>query len=212
MKTDMNCVVQSKYDLNWVLKQLREVWTKNFKTSPAEEDDVEMTGDGEDLGEPSPDEDEFEKQMCLSNKSDKTAVRVSPSQAQVDQLEGWLLEKPISYISNDNFSQEGIFDYWNGKLSGHAHVKRTYPGVVRMWRQFHGCPGSGVGIERVFTAAGKQHDDLKKNTMDETLEIALKAGMNTKLPVGRRLVGDRVKRRWLSYGVSQWLESGLFDL
>jgi hypothetical protein len=37
-------------------------------------------------------------------------------------------------------------------------------------------------IERVFTAAGKQHDDLKKRTMDKTLEITLKTGMNTKLP------------------------------
>ena len=47
------------------------------------------------------DEDDFEKQMCLANKSDQTAtVRPSPSQAQVDQLEGWLLEKPIPYISN----------------------------------------------------------------------------------------------------------------
>ena len=25
-------------------------------------------------------------------------------------------------------------------------------------------------------------------------------------------VGDRVQRRWLSYGLIQWLESGLFDL
>jgi hypothetical protein len=52
-----------------------------------------------------------------------------------------------------------------------------------MWRQFHGCPGSGGGIERVFTGAGKQHDDaLKKSTMDKTLESTLKAAMNTKLP------------------------------
>ena len=158
------------------------MWTKDFKSSPAEEDDVEMTGDGEGLGEPSPDEDDFEKQMRLANESDKTAVRASPSQAQVDQLEGWLLEKPIPYISNDNFRQEDIFDYWNDHLSGHAHVKRTYPDVVRMWRQFHGFPGSGGGIERVFTAAGKQHDALKKSTMDKTLESTLKAGMNTKLP------------------------------
>jgi hypothetical protein len=50
-----------------------------------------------------------------------------------------------------------------------------------MWRQVHGCPGSGGGIERVFTGTGKQHDDLKKSTMDKTLEITLKAGMNTKL-------------------------------
>ncbi len=84
-----------KYDLNWGLQQVREVWNKNFKTFPAEENDVEMTGDGEGLGEPSPDEDDFEKQMHLTNESDKTAVRTSPSQEQVDQLEGWFLEKPI---------------------------------------------------------------------------------------------------------------------
>ncbi len=76
-----------KYNLNWGLQQLREVWTKNFKTCPAEEDDVEMTGDGKGSGEPSRNEDDFEKtQMRLANESDKTAVRASPSQAQVDKL------------------------------------------------------------------------------------------------------------------------------
>jgi hypothetical protein len=136
-----------KYDLHWGFQQLREVWTKNFKTSPSEEDDVEMTGDGEDLGDPTPNEDDVEKQMRLANESDKTAVRVSPSQTRVDQFEGWLLEKPSPYISNDNFRQEDIFDYCNDHLSGNTHVKRTYPDVVRMWRQFHGYPGSGGGIE-----------------------------------------------------------------
>ncbi len=96
MKTDMKCVVQSKVRSELGLQQLREVWTKDFKTSPAEEDDVEMTGDGEGLGEPSPDEDDFEKQMRLANESDKTAVRASPSQTQVDQLEEWLFGKTNS--------------------------------------------------------------------------------------------------------------------
>ena len=41
-----------------------------------------MTGDGEGSGEPSRDEDDFEKQMRLANESDKAAVRASPSQAQ----------------------------------------------------------------------------------------------------------------------------------
>jgi hypothetical protein len=59
-------------------------------------------------------------------------------------------------------------------------TKRT--DVVRMWRQFHGCPASGGGIERVFFSAGKQHDVLKKRTMDKTLENTLKASINTKLP------------------------------
>jgi hypothetical protein len=51
-----------------------------------------------------------------------------------------------------------------------------------MWRQFHGCPGSGGGIERVFTVSGKQHDDLKKSTMDKTVENTLTTDMNTKFP------------------------------
>ena len=77
-----------RYNLNWGLYQLREVWTKNFKSFVSEEDDVEMTGDGEDSVESSRDEDNFEKQMHLANESDKTEVRVKPSQTQVDQLEG----------------------------------------------------------------------------------------------------------------------------
>ena len=61
-----------KYNLTWGLQQLREVWTKDFKSSPDEEDDVqeddvEMTGEGS--GEESRvDEDPFEKQMRLTNE------------------------------------------------------------------------------------------------------------------------------------------------
>ena len=44
----------------------------------------------------------------------------------LDQLEEWMKEKPIPYISNDKFSQEGIFDYWAVRLPGHAHVNQTY--------------------------------------------------------------------------------------
>jgi hypothetical protein len=54
-----------------------------------------------------------------------------------------------------------------------------------MWRQFNGCPVSGAGIEarwRVcFFSSGKQHDALKKRTMDKTLENTLKASINTTL-------------------------------
>jgi hypothetical protein len=34
----------------------------------------------------------------------------------------------------------------------------------------------------VFFSAGKHHDDLKKRTMDKTLESTKKASINTKLP------------------------------
>ena len=107
----------------------------------------------ESAGDPA-DEDPFEKQMRLSYESQvrvSTVKRYGKPQA-LDQLEEWMKEKPIPYICNDKFSQEGIFQVhnWARRLSGHAHVNQTYPDVVRMWRQFHGCPACGDGIERVF--------------------------------------------------------------
>ena len=72
-----------KYDLNWGLQQLREVWTKNFKSSAAaqddvQEDDVEMTVEGRasSVGAPE-DEDVFEKQMRLSNEATTEQLRAS---------------------------------------------------------------------------------------------------------------------------------------
>jgi hypothetical protein len=51
-----------------------------------------------------------------------------------------------------------------------------------MWRQCHGCPASGDGIEGIFFSAGKQQDVLKKKTRDKTLESTLKTEINTKVP------------------------------
>ena len=65
-------------------------------------------------------------------------------------------------------------------------TKRTMMSLVSRdvsrWRQFHGCPVSGGGIEWVFFSAGKHHDPLKKKTSDKTLQNTLKTVINTKLP------------------------------
>ncbi len=112
-----------------------------------EEDDVEMTGEGS--GQVSRvDDDPFEKEMCLANETSEEEVKVSYVNSKtLDQLEKWMKEKPITYISNDKFSQEETFQHWSGHLSGHVHVNQVYPDVVRMWRQFHVCPACGGGIE-----------------------------------------------------------------
>ncbi len=121
------------------------MWSRDFKSSPTEEDEVEeveveMTGEGS--GEVSRvDEDPFEKEMRLANETSAEELRVSTApryvkQKALDQLEEWMKEKPIPYMYNDKFSQEGIFQYWAGRLPGHDHVNQTYPDVVRMWRQF----------------------------------------------------------------------------
>lgn len=185
----MFCVVGSKkFDLAWGLKQLREVWSKSFK--PASEDDaenVEMTetevvSAGKECSDA--DEDDFQREMRLQRESSsfESSKTVQPLTLKVDQLEEWLNEPPVPYVADDDFSKHGIFQYWHGQLKGHYHVYSQYPDVVRMWRQFHGAPASGGGVERVFSSAGKQHDDLKKRTRDKILESTMKAAFNTKLP------------------------------
>jgi hypothetical protein len=71
-----------KYNHEWGLQQLREVWTKTFKSSAA--------------AAPT-DEDPFEKQMRLRYESQvraSTVQRYDKSQT-LDQLEEWMKEKPI---------------------------------------------------------------------------------------------------------------------
>ena len=53
MTVTLSCcfLCRQKCNLAWVLQKLCEVWTKDFKSSPVEEDDVqeddvEMTGEG----------------------------------------------------------------------------------------------------------------------------------------------------------------------
>ena len=41
------------------------------------------------------------------------------------------------------------------------------------------APASSAGVERVFSAAGKMHGDLRKSAKDETLKHSLFAAYNT---------------------------------
>jgi hypothetical protein len=68
-----------------------------------------VEGGASSAGDPA-DEDPFEKQMRLSYESQvraSTVRRYGKPQA-LDQLEEWMKEKTIPYISNDKFSQEDI--------------------------------------------------------------------------------------------------------
>ena len=52
----------------------------------------------------------------MSHKSDPRQYKDMASHRLSDQLEEWMKKKPIPYISNDKFSQEGIFDYWDSSM------------------------------------------------------------------------------------------------
>ena len=56
-----------------------------------------------------------------------------------------------------------LLAYWKLKES-------TWPKLAKMAKQFLAAPFSSAGVERVFSAAGKMHDDLRKSEKDSTLE------------------------------------------
>ena len=48
-----------------------------------------------------------------------------------------------------------------------------------MAKQYLAAPASTAGVERVFSAAGRMHNDLRKSMKDSTLEHSLFARFNT---------------------------------
>ena len=52
------------------------------------------------------------------------------------------------------------------------------PHLAKMARQFLGRPASSAGVERMFSKAGKLHDDMKKGQDDDSLEHAMLASAN----------------------------------
>jgi hypothetical protein len=63
-------------------------------------------------------------------------------------------------------------EWWRGYAN-------TLPHLAKMARQFLALPASSAGPERIFHAAGRMHDDMKKRTLDTTLEHTLNVYANT---------------------------------
>ena len=59
------------------------------------------------------------------------------------------------------------------KPQGKGQKKRTPTSSILL------RPATSAGVERVFSAAGKMHTDLKKSAKDTTLEHSLFAAFNT---------------------------------
>ena len=52
------------------------------------------------------------------------------------------------------------------------------PHLAKMVRQFLALPASSAGVERLFSAAGRLHDDLKKAIKEDTLSMQLEVKVN----------------------------------
>ena len=68
-------------------------------------------------------------------------------------------------------SDANVLDWWKMHSA-------SFPNLCKMARVFHAIPASSAGVERLFSAAGKMHDDMKKNTKESTLEINLMVHKN----------------------------------
>ena len=66
-----------------------------------------------------------------------------------------------------------LLAYWKA-------VQAKWPALAKMVKKYLAAPASSAGVERVFSAAGKMHDDLRKSAKDDTLKHALFAAFNTK--------------------------------
>jgi len=55
-----------------------------------------------------------------------------------------------------------------------------FPTLFPMAKSFLGCPATTAELERVFSKAGKPHDDQPKSVLDVTLDQQLFAAFNWK--------------------------------
>ena len=85
---------------------------------------------------------------------------------EVDQLEQYL-----NGPEEDDFDID-VLAWWKAK-------ETKWPALAKMVKQYLAAPASSAGVERVFSAAGKMHGDLKKSAKDTTLQHSLFASYNT---------------------------------
>ena len=96
----------------------------------------------------------------------KAAAAPAPAATpERDELEEYL-SAPLETDTNLD-----LLAYWKLKES-------TWPKLAKMAKQYLAAPFSSAGVERVFSAAGKMHDDLRKSEKDSTLEHSLFAAFN----------------------------------
>ncbi len=87
-----------------------------------------------------------------------------------DEVERYLRLPEIPLVTPAGHDQDILY-WWK------AHATEI-PNLSKMARQVLAAPASSATAERLFLAAGKMHDDLKKITSEETIEDMLTVANN----------------------------------
>ena len=91
---------------------------------------------------------------------------------------------PLATMPAETNMDLDVLAWWkarshHGKADPASGRPEGLPHLAKMARQFLGRPATSAGVERMFSKAGKLHDDKKKGQKDDTLEHSLFAGANT---------------------------------
>ena len=95
---------------------------------------------------------------------------VEPRVGDSDEVERYL-RLPEIPLQTPSGNDQDILLWWKQHES-------EFPNLSKMARQFLAAPASSAAAERLFSAAGKMHDDLKKSTLEDTLEDMLTVAKN----------------------------------
>ena len=125
------------------------------------------------------------QQTGLAAFSALVSIAVESSDEEEEDAEEEVHEEPEVFLQTEvdaylqlpalPFQRRGTdtnpLDWWS--VNG-----PNMPHLLKMARQFLAMPASSAGPERVFSSAGKMHDDQKKSLSEDTLCMMLDIKMN----------------------------------
>eukprot|EP00873_Tetraselmis_striata_P005051 jgi/Tetstr1/425315/TSEL_015765.t1 len=105
---------------------------------------------------------------AVEQRDDNAPPANSPAEAlaaQLKEVEDYLKLPQVSPI-NDDGTDFDLLAWWKARQA-------IFPHLRKMARLCHEFPATSACVERLFSAAGRMHSDLKKSTSDTTLEHSL---------------------------------------
>ena len=105
------------------------------------------------------------RSSMLKKMKAEPAADAATAKAERDELEEYLAEPEEEDLDMK------VLAWWQAR-------EGRWPNLAKMVKQYFASPASSAGVERVFSAAGKMHSDLKKSSKDDTLEASLFAMQN----------------------------------
>eukprot|EP00873_Tetraselmis_striata_P044475 jgi/Tetstr1/464739/TSEL_009486.t1 len=106
--------------------------------------------------------------------SKRTAFNAAPvKKAKLSEVLATKMKEVEEYLKlpqvnpiNDDGTDFDLLAWWKARQT-------IFPHLSKMARQFPAFPATSAGVERLFSATGRMHNDFKKSTSETTLEHAL---------------------------------------